>query len=123
MHRRDFNLSYDLHRSCRYFYYAGLARAEEDATKAQEPKAGLKEHLFPSKNNKSLVDEKYLPRETTNEKGGMESPDLMHVSDAEWINAQRAIRTASGAAAFYLITTDILGPFGLPYSFGTIGWV
>ena len=23
---------------------------------------------------------------------------------------------------FYLITTDILGPFGLPYAFASMGW-
>lgn len=50
------------------------------------------------------------------------SPNRMDVSDEEWINANRAVRQASGAAAFYLITTDILGPFGLAYSFGTVGW-
>lgn len=44
------------------------------------------------------------------------------ISDEEWMNAQRAVRQASGAACFYLITTDILGPFGLAYSFATVGW-
>lgn len=46
----------------------------------------------------------------------------LSVSDEEWMNAQRAIRQAGGAACFYLITTDILGPFGLAYSFATVGW-
>lgn len=44
------------------------------------------------------------------------------ISDEEWMNAQRAVRQAGGAACFYLITTDILGPFGLAYSFATVGW-
>jgi hypothetical protein len=44
------------------------------------------------------------------------------ISDEEWMTAQRALRQASGAACFYLITTDILGPFGLAYSFATVGW-
>ncbi|KAJ7269016.1 putative amino acid transporter [Mycena rebaudengoi] len=44
------------------------------------------------------------------------------ISDEEWTNASRALRTATRGAAFYLITTDILGPFGLPYAFATMGW-
>lgn len=37
----------------------------------------------------------------------------MAISDTEWTNANRAFRTATWAACFYLITTDILGPFGI----------
>jgi amino acid permease len=44
------------------------------------------------------------------------------ISDEEWANASRALRSATRGAAFYLITTDILGPFGLPYAFATMGW-
>lgn len=29
---------------------------------------------------------------------------------------------ATRGAIFYLITTDILGPFGLGYAFATMGW-
>lgn len=45
-----------------------------------------------------------------------------HVTDEEWTNASRALRTATKSAIFYLITTDILGPFGLPFAFATTGW-
>lgn len=38
----------------------------------------------------------------------------MRVSDAEWKNASRAVRTAGWSSVFYLITTDILGPFSTP---------
>ena len=44
------------------------------------------------------------------------------VTEEEWTNASRAIRTATAGAIFFLITTDILGPFGLPYAFATTGW-
>lgn len=37
----------------------------------------------------------------------------INITDAEWTNANRAFRTATWAACFYLITTDILGPFGV----------
>ena len=40
--------------------------------------------------------------------------DALHVSDADWRNAARALRTASWGQAFFLITTDILGWSGAP---------
>jgi hypothetical protein len=65
----------------------------------------------------------------------------LSITEAEWTNASRAFRTATWAACFYLITTDILGPFGIGYavvfvllsfypavadhqsfSIGTLGW-
>ena len=39
----------------------------------------------------------------------------MAITETEWTNANRAFRTATWAACFYLITTDILGPFGIGY--------
>lgn len=39
------------------------------------------------------------------------------VSEEEWETAQRAARTASWGAIFYLITTDVLGPFVIPWAF------
>lgn len=44
------------------------------------------------------------------------------ITDEEWTNASRAYRTASWGACFYLITTDILGPYGVGFSLGTLGW-
>lgn len=37
------------------------------------------------------------------------------VTPAEWKRASRALRTAGWGGIFYLITTDILGPFSVPY--------
>ncbi|KAL5497898.1 hypothetical protein ACEPAH_2829 [Sanghuangporus vaninii] len=39
------------------------------------------------------------------------------------ITARRALRNASWAAIFYLITTDILGPFNAPFAFSQVGYV
>ncbi len=36
--------------------------------------------------------------------------------EVERVNAWRALRQASWAGAFYLCTTDILGPFNAPYA-------
>ncbi len=43
--------------------------------------------------------------------------DRYGVTEVEWQTAQRAARTASWGAIFYLITTDILGPYSIPYAF------
>ena len=37
-----------------------------------------------------------------------------NVTDQEWVQASRAVRTATWGAVFYLITTDILGPSSVP---------
>lgn len=42
--------------------------------------------------------------------------DRYGVTEAEWEQAQRAVRTATWGSMFYLITTDILGPWGVPWS-------
>lgn len=47
----------------------------------------------------------------------------LEITDEEWTNASRAFRTASAGACFYLITTDILGPYGVGFAIGTLGWM
>jgi hypothetical protein len=37
------------------------------------------------------------------------------VTEEEWIQASRAARTATWGSIFYLITTDVLGPYSVPY--------
>lgn len=44
-----------------------------------------------------------------------ESRDGGVVTPEEWKTASRAVRTAGWGAVFYLITTDILGPFSTPW--------
>lgn len=46
----------------------------------------------------------------------------LEITDKEWTDASRAFRTASAGACFYLITTDILGPYGVGFAIGTLGW-
>lgn len=47
---------------------------------------------------------------------GTSSAGNYAVTEAEWAQAQRAGRTASWGAIFYLLTTDILGPYSAPCS-------
>lgn len=44
------------------------------------------------------------------------------VSEQEWKTASRAMRTASWGAVFYLITTDVLGPYTTPWAFAQMGY-
>ena len=42
------------------------------------------------------------------------SPHRYGIQDEDWIQASRAGRSATWGAVFYLITTDILGPYSVP---------
>ncbi|KAK8009810.1 hypothetical protein PG990_008775 [Apiospora arundinis] len=97
-----------------YLHYAQQTRIEE----ASHPPVGRETKLwsliFPSKSDAGVAQ-----KEASGEKANPSSAD---VSDDEWTNASRALRTATRGACFYLITTDILGPSSLPYAFATMGW-
>lgn len=108
-----------------YFYYAQQTRAEEDANQhslgAGEAR-GIMSIILPTKGGKSAVvgDEKsesHTPTVNLSDRS-----NRANISNTEWTNASRAMRTATVGAIFYLITTDILGPFALPYAFATTGW-
>ncbi|KAH8808863.1 amino acid transporter-like protein [Xylogone sp. PMI_703] len=113
-----------------YQYYAKETRAEEDLLEAKNPSdKGIKAILFPSKNTKGDV----IHGSPVVESGGEETDknknihdrshhDRVAVTDDEWANASRALRTASWSAVFYLITTDILGPFNAPFAMSSLGW-
>ncbi|OLN88986.1 N amino acid transport system protein 6 [Colletotrichum chlorophyti] len=62
-------------------------------------------------------------------KGGTKATDPIQdggggavVRPEEWKRASRAMRTAGWGAIFYLITTDILGPFSTPWAFAQMGY-
>lgn len=99
-----------------YMYYAEKTRAEEDAVAATAPPGTFMDLLFPTRAASQRI-EGSQPSEKppTNE-------NRLEITDLEWTNASRALRSASAAACFYLITTDILGPFGVGFSIGTMGW-
>ncbi|PHH59624.1 hypothetical protein CDD81_2809 [Ophiocordyceps australis] len=44
------------------------------------------------------------------------------VTEQEWKRASRAMRTTGWGAVFYLITTDVLGPYGAPWAFAQLGY-
>jgi len=115
-----------------YFHYAKITReAENDIPIAPMP---FKKVLGFGK--KEVVDVKGHvisenmpltegPGHTVNEKGAMDKSNTSSpaaITDEEWLTASRAARTATWAAVFYLITTDILGPFSVPWAFSQMGY-
>jgi hypothetical protein len=99
-----------------YHHYAQKTRAEELNYPATGHETKLLSLLFPSKSDGGMV------RQTDGDSNGSSKghdekgrtlSNRGAVSDEEWNNASRALRTATRGAIFYLITTDILGPFAL----------
>ena len=116
-----------------YIHYARLTREEEKETDRLYPEEGRKNVLrllFPSKSGagvrgKAATRPDGVPEQEPRRLSRANLADQnarLHVSDEEWKNASRALRTATWASCFYLITTDILGPFGVGFSMGTLGW-
>lgn len=109
-----------------YQYYARITRAEEEEHVGDiQGTQGFIQMIFPSKSGMGAGNV------SSAEKRGAEIAATVNladperraqISDDEWTNASRALRTATKSAIFYLITTDILGPFSLPFAFATMGW-
>lgn len=109
-----------------FAYYAAKTREEEethinDIVGTQ----GWLEMIFPSKSGMGAGNNSAAERHGADIAAHVNLADpqaRMQITDDEWNNASRALRTATKSAIFYLITTDILGPFGLPYAFAGMGW-
>lgn len=119
-------------------YYASITRAEEKERNARHVeaegpktwknmitnrfsnfKATTVDAALPDSRSsdaeKSTDDDDDDKKDPPNPENGISPPVYdLRVSEAEWKNASRAIRTAGWSSVFYLITTDILGPFSTP---------
>ncbi|EXJ93619.1 hypothetical protein A1O1_02011 [Capronia coronata CBS 617.96] len=126
-----------------YLHYAKRTRAEEEVEQ-QIPQTGLLQRVF-RRHSAAVVTTGTTPH---NGASSEQSPDITDktadgkdngegaghkrrrsvlsghglITEEEWRNASRALRTASWGAGFYLITTDILGPYGVGFALGTLGW-
>lgn len=117
-----------------YHYYALKTREEEIEVDRNDPNAGktrLIDIIFPPKKGPGAGGEVVSPpagpeeaekRRSSVNANFANAATRAVITDDEWKNASRAFRTATWAACFYLITTDILGPFGVGFSMGTLGW-
>lgn len=110
-----------------YIHYAKLTRQQEetDYRSGDRPKTGLLHQILgrsaePPAPPRSSIDaggsEKNGQDTDSNEKHdghegrrGSRISEFAVITNDEWRNASRALRTASWGAGFYLITTDILG--------------
>lgn len=112
-----------------YHWYALKTRRDEEMLRNSSlmPKTRLLDLLFPPKSGPGVavrsdgsvsapdgghVSDEEKRRASVTQNLGDQSIRV-NVSDEEWKNASRALRSATWAACFYLITTDILGPFGI----------
>ena len=102
-----------------YQYYAQRTREEQRHLEA--PKLIWREILTRSTVKNADKHDAIAVQKATEAKFVTKESRLL-ITDEEWTNASRAMRTASSGAAFYLITTDILGPYGVGFAMGTLGW-
>lgn len=106
-----------------YYFYAQQTREEEENDALEDTtKTTLLGTIFPSKSGKGAGGADARRKSLIPNVNISDQEKRATVTDDEWTNASRAVRTATKGAVFYLITTDILGPFGLPYAFSSTGW-
>src|SRR5690349_15423221 len=120
-----------------YFAKTKIARKESISSEGFGRRLSLVEAVTVGKDGFFGKEKGFLPddrrtsdaRPTTD--GGLEPnggptpngrPEPFEITDEEWINASRAARTATWGAIFYLIATDILGPFSTGWAFSQLGW-
>lgn len=117
-----------------YLHYAKLTRAEEKVQEIASPQKksllGVIANLF---NHQNSLDHPHITSDMTgnvvDEKSDWNNSvqsqpfdffnNLVYVhptevSDAEWRALSRGVRTVGWSTCFYLITSDIIGPFGIP---------
>ena len=101
-----------------YMYYAAITRANDhtvgpNRTENVYTVSGLKALNPFAKKNQAIATETEM-----NKKNATPSPsDRIQpyvVAEEDYMQASRAFRTATWGAVFFLITTDIIGPFTTP---------
>ncbi|KAJ6115202.1 Amino acid transporter transmembrane [Penicillium sp. IBT 16267x] len=100
-----------------YNYYAHKTRAEQELL--EPPVLNVRQWFRKSSENDASNQDVTT---TLTEDDFTNRARRLEITDEEWTNASRAFRSASWGACFYLITTDILGPYGSGFAMGTLGW-
>ena len=101
-----------------YLFFAAIQRREEDLITTSTP--------APEKVEKSNWFNRLSEHKGPNVNVNVQAIDNLIPPTADELereNASRALRLASWASVFYLITTDILGPFNAPFAISQTGWV
>ncbi|KAF9439890.1 hypothetical protein P691DRAFT_780179, partial [Macrolepiota fuliginosa MF-IS2] len=106
-----------------YLHYAALQRHAESIV--NEPTDASPSNTLQTERKKEwfnrISDYKGANVNTDPHQGYPEIP--MSPEEEERAAASRSMRLASWASVFYLITTDILGPFNAPFAISQVGWV
>ena len=113
-----------------YMHYASITRADtqHEASHGDNSYTFGKPSFLKKKRTPSAAITRDVP--VTDEKsGGVVGTDgslppisTFAIADEEYVLASRAVRTATWGAVFYLITTDILGPFTTAWAFKQMGY-
>ncbi|KAH0147115.1 oligopeptide transporter protein, partial [Aureobasidium melanogenum] len=111
-----------------YFYYAKITREEQRSIPAVKTPVrkllrfgkhdAVSSTITGSDPTKPETSENPLGTATDEKTGEPEAPATARpvvATEDEWLQASRAARTATWGSVFYLITTDILGPYSVPY--------
>ncbi|RDW79580.1 hypothetical protein BP6252_04218 [Coleophoma cylindrospora] len=103
-----------------YMHYASITQAE---LKALDPEPTVMPWSQAKKREAHTPGLNLTALSTLAETGAPRHANEAAVTSAEWQMANRSARTATWFAVFYLITTDILGPFSTPWAFAQLGYV
>lgn len=111
-----------------YFYWAKITREEQKSIPSVKTPArkflsfgkhdAVSSAITGNDPTKSETSKKVQGAATDEKTGEPEAPATagpIIVTEDEWLQASRAARTATWGSVFYLITTDILGPYSVPY--------
>ncbi|KAI9701652.1 MAG: hypothetical protein M1820_006423 [Bogoriella megaspora] len=104
-----------------YYYYAQKTRALELDDSNLQDKRGFREVLLHRQSHKHDESPDSSGKDVATVNIAKQS-NRLEITDEEWSKASRLLRTATWGACFYLITTDILGPYGVGFAMGTLGW-
>ncbi len=116
---RDTSISFE-----EFLYWAKISREDERAAdKAFREARGPRTVKSTIKSRFSRADNGMeIDNSPETDQDSSADERITGVSEKEWKRASRALRTASWGAVFYLITTDVLGPFSTPWAFAQMGY-
>ena len=103
-----------------YMYWAAISRHEE--SKLPKLKGPVSNILGFSKSDTARNQSPDTPSDAAMHEIEPGKPASAIVSDGEWQQARSAARTAGWAAIFYLIATDVLGPYSVPWAMAQMGY-
>ncbi|KAG1824774.1 transmembrane amino acid transporter protein-domain-containing protein [Suillus subaureus] len=106
-----------------YMYYAKIQRDREALSAKTDAEGGRSGGLISRIFNRSQEsDKRSVASDRKNVAPSSEEGGGAIVTAGEYRAASGALRTATWGSVFYLITTDILGPYSTPWTFQQVGY-